>query len=193
VLGSPRPPKIGGNPLNAYLSWPGYNDALTTDAALAKILTTTLDYMAATGSKKPHLELKTRLPGGAATARCSIQSRKSERKTTTRPMPPVLGHPDAQHGEYPYEWNRWRPAGPNDHGNGPMEGLGGIGIVDELLLQSHTGTITLFPQVPPGEPASFCSLRARGGFLVSAAMPTGQRDKIVSEVGGTATLRTPWS
>ena len=79
-----------------------------------------------------------------------------------------------------------------------MEGLGAIGIVDELLLQSHTGTITLFPQVPPGEPASFRSLRARGGFLVSAAMPTGQRDKIsgvaiVSEVGGTATLRTPWS
>ena len=59
-----------------------------------------------------------------------------------------------------------------------MEGLGGIGIVDELLLQSHTGTIKLFPQVPPGELASFSSLRARGGFLVSAAMPTGKRETI---------------
>ena len=79
-----------------------------------------------------------------------------------------------------------------------MEGLGGIGIVDELLLQSHTGTIELFPQVPLGEPASFRSLRARGGFLVSAAMLTGKRDEIsgvtvVSEAGGTAMLRTPWS
>eukprot|EP01051_Picozoa_sp_SAG22_P002276 SAG22_NODE_100_length_20558_cov_10.189305_11_plen_103_part_00 len=27
-----------------------------------------------------------------------------------------------------------------------MEGLGGIGIVNEVLLQSHTGTIALFPQ-----------------------------------------------
>eukprot|EP01051_Picozoa_sp_SAG22_P002275 SAG22_NODE_100_length_20558_cov_10.189305_10_plen_177_part_00 len=50
VLGSPGPPKTGGNPLNAYLSWPGYDDALTTDAGLAKIRTNTLDYMAATGS-----------------------------------------------------------------------------------------------------------------------------------------------
>ena len=50
VLGSTTPPKTGGNPLNAYLSWPGYDDALTTDAGLAKILSNTLDYMAATGS-----------------------------------------------------------------------------------------------------------------------------------------------
>ena len=49
-----------------------------------------------------------------------------------------------------------------------MEGAGGIGTVSELLLQSHTGTLELFPQVPPGEPASFRNLRARGGFVSSA-------------------------
>jgi hypothetical protein len=48
-----------------------------------------------------------------------------------------------------------------------MEGAGGIGTINELLLQSHTGTMELFPQVPPGEPASFENLRARGGFVSS--------------------------
>ena len=52
-----------------------------------------------------------------------------------------------------------------------MEGAGGIGTVNELLLQSHTTTIELFPQVPPGEPAAFENLRARGGF-VSTQQPT---------------------
>ena len=52
-----------------------------------------------------------------------------------------------------------------------MEGAGGIGTVNELLLQSHTNTIELFPQVPPGEPAAFENLRARGGF-VSTQQPT---------------------
>ena len=52
-----------------------------------------------------------------------------------------------------------------------MEGAGGIGTVNELLLQSHTATIELFPQVPPGEPAAFENLRARGGFVSSPPFP----------------------
>ena len=52
-----------------------------------------------------------------------------------------------------------------------MEGAGAIGTANELLLQSHTTTIELFPQVPPGEPAAFENLRARGGF-VSTQQPT---------------------
>jgi hypothetical protein len=78
-----------------------------------------------------------------------------------------------------------------------MEGAGGIGTINELLLQSHTGVLELFPQVPPGTPVSFDSLRARGAFLVSASMASGVRKKIVgvtivSEVGRAVTLRTPW-
>lgn len=59
-----------------------------------------------------------------------------------------------------------------------MEGLGGVGIVNELLLQSQTGVLVLFPQVPSGVPASFTNLRARGGFLISASMATGKRTEI---------------
>jgi hypothetical protein len=56
-----------------------------------------------------------------------------------------------------------------------MEGAAGIATVNEQKLQSHTGTIRLFPQVPVGEPASFVNLGARGGFLVSAALAWAAR------------------
>ena len=79
-----------------------------------------------------------------------------------------------------------------------MEGLGGVGIVNELLLQSQTGVLVLFPQVPSGVPASFTNLRARGGFLVSASMATGKRTEIdgvtiISEAGQPVTILSPWA
>jgi len=42
-------------------------------------------------------------------------------------------------------------------------------MMNEMLLQSHDGVIRVFPAVPPSaEPVRFHSLRAQGGFLVSA-------------------------
>jgi len=42
-------------------------------------------------------------------------------------------------------------------------------LLNEMLLQSHDGVIRVFPAVPPSaEPVRFHSLRAQGGFLVSA-------------------------
>ena len=75
---------------------------------------------------------------------------------------------------------------------------GGLSIVNELLLQTHTGVIELFPQVPPGQSASFTKLRGRGAFLVSASMAAGDRERIddvtiVSEMGGLVALRSPWT
>lgn len=70
-----------------------------------------------------------------------------------------------------------------------MEGAGGIGTINELLLQSHTGTLELFPQVPPGEPASFKNLRARGGFV-----STGNRHHLAIHVGlQSCYIITRWS
>jgi len=41
--------------------------------------------------------------------------------------------------------------------------------VNDMLVQAPGGRyIALFPMWPRGEPASFASLRAKGGFLVSA-------------------------
>ena len=41
VLGSSNHPPPGGNPLNVYLGWPGYDDALTTDSDLKQVLKNT--------------------------------------------------------------------------------------------------------------------------------------------------------
>lgn len=64
----------------------------------------------------------------------------------------------------------------------------------EMLLQSHTGVIRLFPAIPTEwEKVSFNKLRAQGGFLVSASMVHGELDKvkIFSERGGIFRLAVP--
>ena len=70
--------------------------------------------------------------------------------------------------------------------------------VDELLLQSHEGFIVLFPAWERGRSAaSFKTLRARGAFLVTAAInEDGQvlsGVQIHSEAGSACRLVAPWS
>lgn len=61
--------------------------------------------------------------------------------------------------------------------------------VQEMLLQSHTGTITLFPAVPSDwQEVSFDRLRAVGGFLVSAARVGGLVQEITIEATADGTL-----
>lgn len=63
--------------------------------------------------------------------------------------------------------------------------------IQEMLLQSHTGVINLFPAIPADwRDASFDSLRAEGGFLVSASLEGGKLAdvRIFNERGGKATL-----
>ena len=67
--------------------------------------------------------------------------------------------------------------------------------LQEMLLQSHNGTIHLFPAVPPAwATASFSGFRAEGAFLVSAARVDGAVDSvcIVAERGGTLRLVNPF-
>ena len=65
-----------------------------------------------------------------------------------------------------------------------------------MLMQSWRDFIELFPHVPSGTAAAFGTLRAVGGFLVSAQRG---RDGVVAEpvtltstVGGTAAVLPPW-
>jgi len=63
--------------------------------------------------------------------------------------------------------------------------------LQEMLLQSYSGTIRVFPAVPPSwRGASFEGLRAEGAFIVSAERKDGtvQSIEIVAEVGGTLRL-----
>jgi alpha-L-fucosidase 2 len=67
--------------------------------------------------------------------------------------------------------------------------------LQEMLLQSYSGTIRVFPAVPAGwKDASFESLRAEGAFLVSAERNGGrtQSVEIVAEKGGTLRLENPF-
>ncbi|MGM0376559.1 MAG: glycosyl hydrolase family 95 catalytic domain-containing protein [Bacteroidota bacterium] len=67
--------------------------------------------------------------------------------------------------------------------------------IQEMLIQSHTGVVKLFPAIPSDwQDASFTTLRTRGAFLVSATMKKGEVNKveITSEKGGEIILENPF-
>jgi len=67
--------------------------------------------------------------------------------------------------------------------------------LQEMLIQSHTGKIMLFPAVPGDwDNISFEGLRTVGAFLVSAVMEEGETTlvEIISEAGAKCTLQNPF-
>ncbi|MHC4367633.1 MAG: glycosyl hydrolase family 95 catalytic domain-containing protein [Planctomycetota bacterium] len=67
--------------------------------------------------------------------------------------------------------------------------------LQEMLLQSHSGTIRVFPAIPPGwKDVSFNTLRAEGAFLVSATRVNGatERIEVKSEKGGPCRIENPF-
>jgi len=67
--------------------------------------------------------------------------------------------------------------------------------LQEMLLQSHSGTVRVFPAVPASwKDVSFERLRAQGAFLVSATRTHGQvmEVTVVSEKGGRLRLANPF-
>jgi len=67
-------------------------------------------------------------------------------------------------------------------------------VLNEMMLQSQNGVLRFFPTMDYYRKAEFHHLRARGGFLVSAAMDRGclLRAEIVASVPGTCRIRLPW-
>ena len=65
----------------------------------------------------------------------------------------------------------------------------------ELLVQSVGGVIRVFPAWPLEIPASFASLRAQGGFLVTATVSDGKvgEVRIESTAGGRLRVLAPWA
>ena len=67
--------------------------------------------------------------------------------------------------------------------------------IQEMLLQSHTDTLRIFPAIPDDwKDVSFNNLRARGAFLVSAERRGGETVsvKVVSEKGGDLRMISPF-
>ena len=66
--------------------------------------------------------------------------------------------------------------------------------VMEMLIQSHTGIIEIFPAIPSNwKELSFNNLRAQGAFLISAEIKNGLITKLIvkSEKGGLLRLKIP--
>ena len=67
--------------------------------------------------------------------------------------------------------------------------------VQEMLIQSHTGVIHIFPAIPESwKDVSYASLRTEGAFLVSAQQKDGKMQKvaITSDKGGICKLKNPF-
>lgn len=79
---------------------------------------------------------------------------------------------------------------------GGVEQIGATVAINELLLQSHEGFISLFPAWGLGESAAFLTLRANGGFLVSASIDATRTIApgvvVRSEAGETCRVFPPW-
>lgn len=67
-------------------------------------------------------------------------------------------------------------------------------VINECLMQSYDGRIRLFPNWNLDDDASFSTLRARGGFLVSAEVNGGRIGdvEIYSNNGGKCRVVNPW-
>ncbi len=88
--------------------------------------------------------------------------------------------------------NIWWPVAQSNHMSiegGPMLQL----AINEMLLQSYSGTIRVFPAVPPAWEGQF-RLHAVGRFVVSAARMGGETTYVVLEsMGGEACrMANPW-
>jgi alpha-L-fucosidase 2 len=68
--------------------------------------------------------------------------------------------------------------------------------IQEMLIQSHTGTVRIFPAIPVNwKDVSFNQLRTTGAFLVSAKRQDGKIEKveILAEKGGVIKLANPFA
>jgi alpha-L-fucosidase 2 len=68
--------------------------------------------------------------------------------------------------------------------------------LQEMLIQSHTGAVVLFPAIPDAwKDLSFDKLRTEGAFLVSATMEGGRvrEVEILSLAGADCKMKNPFS
>ncbi|GAA3771415.1 hypothetical protein GCM10022225_68290 [Plantactinospora mayteni] len=75
-----------------------------------------------------------------------------------------------------------------------LEKSGATEAVNNLLVQSDDGVVTVFPVWPTGRDASFVKLRERDAFLVSSQLTGGRVSyvDVTSEQGRQLRLRNPW-
>jgi hypothetical protein len=67
-------------------------------------------------------------------------------------------------------------------------------VINECLMQSYNGVISLYPNWDKNTDAAFTTLRAAGAFLVSSSVSKGTVSdlSILSEKGSLCKLKNPW-
>jgi hypothetical protein len=75
-----------------------------------------------------------------------------------------------------------------------FENFGLPAVINECLMQSYNGIIRMFPNWPDNKDAAFKTLRAAGGFLVSASIQDGviQEISIICENDNEMQMYNPW-
>eukprot|EP00662_Eupelagonemidae_sp_cell21_P007548 gene7548-18072_t len=80
-------------------------------------------------------------------------------------------------------------------GGGGLEVAGAAQGINDMLLQSSGGYVSLFPAWDRSQPASFARLRAKGAFVVSAAWDPQHGVvppiTVVADVGGELWVEAP--
>ncbi len=106
---------------------------------------------------------------------------------------PMVCKTKKRHMNYFLPWTSLKLSG-DTRGN-YSEPMAAAGIVSELLLQSVGNVIRVFPAWPQDQDAGFITLRAQGGFLVTAEQIAGKVTKleITSTVGGKLRVLNPWA
>lgn len=76
--------------------------------------------------------------------------------------------------------------------------MGVVAAINDMLVRAPGGRyIVLFPMWPTMQPASFTTLRTKGGYLVSASWDVATQTvsepvQITATVTGNCTLQHPW-
>jgi hypothetical protein len=75
-----------------------------------------------------------------------------------------------------------------------FENFGLPAVINECMMQSYNGIIRMFPNWPVDKDASFKTLRAAGGYLVSSSIQDGAIGEItmLCEHDGELRLYNPW-
>lgn len=120
--------------------------------------------------------------------------------------PPAVRVSDESHAKdlvdkFSRALGRMSPNGLLAFRGGMLENMGGSIAISDMLLQSHTKVIRLFPVWNPKDTASggasFTSLRAYGAFLVSASLDedgvVGSPVTVTSEKGADCQFISPWA
>jgi hypothetical protein len=172
-----------GSYTGSWLIWPAEAIDPDSESKYVKLIRETFAYV---NSKSHGSNVAMGRLGIKDTYNCLRNSIISEGSTSFRRREQV--EMNVKHGEFaPLHGGYPSPGGIAEDVMHPL-------LISELLIQSHNELIRLFPLWPKEKRASFSTLRAEGGFLVSSKLENRKVEttEIFSTVGGICRVLSSW-